>query len=1211
MKNQRIGNIALLAIGLAGVLLSLRGQTGSATATVGMSEVQFVFPTWGDPVQPPPLPPPPEPPRPLPRVVPPSSPQDFRIESSTDRELVLTWTPAQAAPGHAVVNYEILRNGSIVAKSASPHASQSYQSAGRVVEFFSVRAVDEQGARSARSNEVMAPRTTGLGELLFQAKTAFGRREVVGYPGLNGGEVRFRRRDYSYRLHRVDPASGSVLDKTESIAQILDPESGLVRNESRLSWTGTGIYANSNLSIDYEGYENDPDFSGVPLDAVRLAVFSNDPDKTDTHAKVEVTGPSDFQEVSEIIYSGVIDATDLEAGLQADFSQAQSQLDFLDWGQTQGVSRGEWVEGQGLPLAERGLTQLVASDYRLGVPAGGKWHVRWAEIFIPDDGEVNQVLAIYDEEVDATNGVAFTSPHHVVPSDRAGVTTIALLNEFAEALPAGLAASRTFVPNAIFSGQFVHVQVAATSFSLGGSLEPPNGSGGPGPLGPPIGGETFSLPPPYHFSSIVLSKDDPTHAVRLFAIDPAVEIAAGLAEAMARGREIVSGTNLVEVQLPNGLGYGEWQLIALGQGAGSVELSLEYENLPLTRVTLHLDVYPTIEMAVDANRDHVVTPSSAGESDATTDDAPFRFWLNDDIDRNHTVDETDHEEDDIGPAEAAAEHWTEDWKYNAICSERDLEDFARLSIVTNGWEHRLKNGDILLGLKWAEVSGNPAIKLYHQSDPGGGISYLTDSTQARSQLLSPALLDDRGSGDDLSSASARTIIGSGDIFVLPASVWTRGESRTSFLFEGCRAGKGCLQPVLLQREGADYVEIGEIPGVWFDLKTIGEMYEHWSVGNGDGAAPAPAAARVTAEKAGGQPFGYAADDPTEREYILFVHGWNMEKWEKERFAETAYKRLYWQGYRGRFGLFSWPTTYGFASNWDAIFDSTNFDRGEFAAWRSAEPLRQLLQDLAATYGGEIYVFSHSMGAVVASEALRLQSDARGPQIAKVYVAGQAALSAHVYDGALSDAEGAPDALQWHYTHPRLHVPGAYGPDTPDVYRNWAAFITTGSSVSSAVVGRVVNFYNENDYALSAPVWQFNQLTKPDFADFPDWLWQYRYAGDPAAAPTNTGFRKVGEVPSFAGEQILRLGTRLDPADRYEIMAFAAESRVKALGATADLQHGISGAVNLRSLWPNDNEEHKAHRWHSAEFRSTIQSQRNCWRAVLDKVGFDISAVFLP
>jgi hypothetical protein len=74
------------------------------------------------------------------------------------------------------------------------------------------------------------------------------------------------------------------------------------------------------------------------------------------------------------------------------------------------------------------------------------------------------------------------------------------------------------------------------------------------------------------------------------------------------------------------------------------------------------------------------------------------------------------------------------------------------------------------------------------------------------------------------------------------------------------------------------------------------------------------------------------------------------------------------------------------------------------------------------------------------------------------------------------------------------------------------------------------------------------------------------------------------------------------------MAFAAESHVKAMGATSDLQHGISGAVNLRdpSIWRPDRDNHSAHKWHSGEFRSTIQTQRDVWKTLLGKSGFDIS-----
>ena len=83
------------------------------------------------------------------------------------------------------------------------------------------------------------------------------------------------------------------------------------------------------------------------------------------------------------------------------------------------------------------------------------------------------------------------------------------------------------------------------------------------------------------------------------------------------------------------------------------------------------------------------------------------------------------------------------------------------------------------------------------------------------------------------------------------------------------------------------------------------------------------------------PYSYDPTIPAENNYILFVHGWNLADWEKDAFAETAFKRLYWQGYKGHFGAFQWPTGYGFGSWKTVINDPDNFDNSEFNAWNSA------------------------------------------------------------------------------------------------------------------------------------------------------------------------------------------------------------------------------------------------------------------------------------
>jgi hypothetical protein len=90
--------------------------------------------------------------------------------------------------------------------------------------------------------------------------------------------------------------------------------------------------------------------------------------------------------------------------------------------------------------------------------------------------------------------------------------------------------------------------------------------------------------------------------------------------------------------------------------------------------------------------------------DSTSSIAPFRFWVNDDIDRLHHVAPTgagysEDEQDDIDSTEAAANNWQPDWNNNQLQSTRDLEDFTRLWISVQGIGQQLKNGDLFLGLQ--------------------------------------------------------------------------------------------------------------------------------------------------------------------------------------------------------------------------------------------------------------------------------------------------------------------------------------------------------------------------------------------------------------------------------------------------------------------------------------------------------------------------------
>lgn len=624
---------------------------------------------------------------------------------------------------------------------------------------------------------------------------------------------------------------------------------------------------------------------------------------------------------------------------------------------------------------------------------------------------------------------------------------------------------------------------------------------------------------------------------------------------------------------------------------------------------------------VDASRDGKIEFDGSDDTPATN---PYRFWLNDDIDKLHTfsdsaadtmTDINETEEDDL----QISPNGKKDWENNYIGSKRDLEDFARLSVYIGGLTDALRTGQLSLGLKWTDTTGTPAVKLYKHVEADGGIRYLTEEAVAEQQVNAAfAVADARDTA--LPQNSTRSVVEGSDVFVLPAALFSglsEAAPKTNLLFEGCKPGKGRLKLVILKKDGSNYTEIGEGPGVWIDLKKIGDMYEHWSVGNGSGGAPDAVAARIPSLTGSGSAFKYdnGGPSPEEQKYILFVHGWNMEQWEKERYAETAYKRLWWQGYKGRFGLFSWPCTNRFDETTtlgkvvEGLSDGTNFDRGEWTAWRSGAPLRQLLQTLNGAYDGSSYVFSHSMGGIVVSEALRRQSDAGGGKIVNVYVASQAALSAHLYDGTLSAATGSANAVQWTYAHPSLvGGPVNYGPQTPNVYQNWCAFVLGGGSGATSAVGSLVNFYNQNDYALAAPVWQFNQITKPDYPDrFNGQPWSYAWLQNENYPQGK--FLKSQSLPLNVVD--LDRGTRADPKDRFEITAFAAESPVKSFGATANLTQGVTRSIDLRSIWPADNGDHKAHIWHSGQFRSTLPKQKNYWKALLSDQAFDITTTTLP
>ncbi len=571
-------------------------------------------------------------------------------------------------------------------------------------------------------------------------------------------------------------------------------------------------------------------------------------------------------------------------------------------------------------------------------------------------------------------------------------------------------------------------------------------------------------------------------------------------------------------------------------------------------------------LAVDANRDGQIRLASQDASDATSATTPFRFWLNDDVDRYHQdPGYSDLEFDDIDPAEITSQGWKLDWTYDQITSLRDLEDFSRFWISLHGIANAVRNGQLYIGLRWSNTTGDPWIKLYPHVETDGGTKYLFDSSPAGVPLTQQTTTNAIA---DLRTQSAVTIVAPEDgTFVLPTSLFaslTESTPVTHLLFEGCQAGTGQLQIVVLKKDGTNYTEIGQGPGVWLDLKEPHEFIQRWSSGDEDRAPPQ---AWVTLNANSGTFAPPATDE--EKNLVLYVHGYNMNggadlAGDKQRWIETTYKRLWHLGYKGRVGGFSWPCAIqgGFT-------DNKGFDDSEQRAWQSGTYLMLLLRTLK-TAGYRVHLLAHSQGNVVAGEALSLwRALGNTTPLISTYVASQGAIPAHCYDATLpsrTDFTPSVPNIYGHYwtSSDSATLPALWNTSNP-------SYLSTNYVRNAA--GRFANFYNPDDYALTG-----NGLTGSEHSG---WMVDQRLKPDVTYGYTvNDGF-----LP----------GPLRFPDDRYQIFSYAAPAWSLALGATATGGVFNQNAVNLKTNFTFGAE----HLWHSGEFRSYNAARYHYWMSLLD------------
>lgn len=513
---------------------------------------------------------------------------------------------------------------------------------------------------------------------------------------------------------------------------------------------------------------------------------------------------------------------------------------------------------------------------------------------------------------------------------------------------------------------------------------------------------------------------------------------------------------------------------------------------PATNASTSVLTQPVkLNLAVDANHDGLITFDGKDETSA---EKPYRFWQNDNQDEQH---DSWGFGDSIPETIPAEKHDCDDLK---IQSTRDLQDFARLKVQTTLPQDKLALGELQIGLKWMDLpplgqsDGFPTIRLFQAVEQDGGLQYLKTPEFARRQV--------EEKGWALTDASGIQIV-NGFIsllspnFTFSTETVSRYGNCLNLLFEGCVEGKGRLAIVIMNRDG---IPLGEGSSVWLEIKNIEHMYmrahttppitafpDPYNIFKDESPTPpAPYSYKYVdkgtnvnstlrghygldiAPSAIGWSFGFDVEESyipfvpapdEEKKCVFFVHGINMSVPEVKAYSAAFYKRLWWEGYRGRLAAFRWPTKRDTGPGPDILYIDI-FNTSEYRSWTAGSALKQYVSAMRNGLGND-WIFglaAHSLGNVCATSALR-----QG-MVVDNYVMLEAALSTSCLYGTVP--AGTSDPLIGHF-HPTLA--NADGTDTvkPTPYDcNDLGYRGYLKDIKQGVKRKITNYHNDSDFWLA-------------------------------------------------------------------------------------------------------------------------------------------------
>jgi hypothetical protein len=452
-------------------------------------------------------------------------------------------------------------------------------------------------------------------------------------------------------------------------------------------------------------------------------------------------------------------------------------------------------------------------------------------------------------------------------------------------------------------------------------------------------------------------------------------------------------------------------------------------------------------------------------------------------------------------------------------------------------------------------------------------------------------------------------------FTDPNDVFGPKLKRIFLLFEGVAEGKGELRLVLLKKKSdGSWQSLGEGPGVWLDLKNIRKMYlRAYSTPLPDGypmGFPLPwqkevvkgfmgspyewladGSLRIPDENLGyglgtsledndqrDNPFDAPPDE--QKKCVVFVHGIDLTVAEQQGYAQSFYKRLWWEGYRGRFVTFRWATTLddGLGTFVPGHENTSIYNSGEYRSWYGGASLRKYVAQLRADLGADwiISVAGHSLGNACVGAALR-----QGMQV-NSYVAMETAISLSCY---YPETDNPP-------TDPSL-VRADDAKPTP-LYASELGYQGYLSDIGNNAVNRA-SYYNADDFWLVTGTLNPAVETKMILAGGLSGAWLYNQikdvnwmSGQRKYKPDDRyGFGEYkydSQLNSSTFERGVWPAKYTRPvSDQFEGMAFVARSRTRPLGAIEPPSNKFKG-LDLNDVYNFDRERS----CHSGQFQRNIQ-----------------------